>query len=812
MSYKQSPKILSVVFPLLVAVTTTAATPNPYRAAPKLQEVVAPFWTAEPAWETELQLKNNLASGSLSVTPVLRLASGREIPLDTVVISSNASAFVSVNDSLQRHSPTLLSKFGSYGSVVFRFVSFNAENLHATAVLHLQGAPIAFPVRAHPVWQVEPQVRSDRAGSLEGIWWQPRSGLNDVLVISNGSEKKISGTLSLFDAAGNKWNEPLSFQPHQTRRMDTSDLLRKSGLRGSYGGIRFEVPASAPALDGVHLMYDDVGKFSMHLEMLNRDPTATLQQRTGSDMGPWRMWAPMLALRIPDPAMGLPASTVLQPSILVRNTTAKKVSASITLNWRGDSSKGQVKLPEFDLDSFSTRQLQVGSMEKQLGIPQDAHWALVTLTSSGMPDDLIAVASSQDSVGHYNLETKFSGSLGGFFVGGEWRVDATHDQIVAITNGGARTTEALLTLHYDTGKEKYELQHTVPPGDQIWVNLSDLIHDRTPDRKGRVLPVDLSAVTWDLRDLTPGGHSLMENDLGVDHTWGDQIVPVPACPDCCGLTSVGFSPSFLNLPVGGDDTVEIDGVNMCSGAGEDITGDFGTWASEDAAIAKVSSAKVTGVAPGSTTGEAWGDIDVPGECGCNLSPVEETLPVTVLQVTITIQSSGTIPAADSARGAYYEEVGTYSLGNFVDSSGYCTIGYQATGTLAPSTYTGTVTLVRTKQGADYDGTTGQTLLDSYPTGTDDTSSATFEVTTPTNGLVYDLDGPGMHPAQNQIWRKRMNFFENAQLPNGTFVANEVGFYVRLSCKWGSSGNTFATDVAGDNVLGMGTTNTSWNLQ
>jgi hypothetical protein len=627
MSCKHTPKILVAVFTLLITVTT--ATAGPQRSIPKLQEVVAPFWTAEPGWETELQLKNNLASGSLSVTPVLRLASGQEILLDPVIISSNASVSVFVNDGLEKHSPSLLSQLGSYGSVVFRFVSFNAENLHATALLQLQGAPIAFPIRAHPVWQLEPLVQSNRSGSLEGIWWQPRSGLNDVLVISNSSEKKISGTLSLFDAAGKKWTEPLSFHPHQTRRVDTSDLVRKAGLSGTYGGIKFEVLAAAPALDGVHFMYDDAGKFSMYLEMLNRDPNITLEERTGSDTGPWRVRAPMLALRTPDPALGLRASTQLQPIILVRNTTAKKVSASITLNWRGDSSKGQVKFPELDLAPFATQQLQIGPLQKQLGVPDDAHWALVTLTSNGMPDDLIAVASSPDSTWHYNLETKFSGGLGGHLVGGEWRTDATHNQIVAITNGGRRATDALLTLHYDSGEKKYELQQTIPPGDQMWVNVSDLIHNRVLDRKGRVLPVDVSAVTWDLRDLTPGGHSLTENDLGVDHAWGHQVVAGPACPDCCSLGSLGFSPSFDNLPVGDEDTVEIAGVNSCTGVGENVTDDFGTWASEDAAIAKVSSAKVTGVSPGSTTGEAWGTIPVPGECACNLKLVEETLPITV---------------------------------------------------------------------------------------------------------------------------------------------------------------------------------------
>jgi len=56
-----------------------------------------------------------------------------------VTIASNASVSVWVNEGLMTHSPNLLSQPGSYGSVVFRFVSFNASNLHATVVLAIHG-------------------------------------------------------------------------------------------------------------------------------------------------------------------------------------------------------------------------------------------------------------------------------------------------------------------------------------------------------------------------------------------------------------------------------------------------------------------------------------------------------------------------------------------------------------------------------------------------------------------------------------------------------------------------------------------------
>jgi hypothetical protein len=158
------------------------------------------------------------------------------------------------------------------------------------------------------------------------------------------------------------------------------------------------------------------------------------------------------------------------------------ISVAIALSWRGDSDKGQVKLPELQLAPFATQQLQIWAMQKQLGIPDDAHWGLVSLTTNASPDDVIAIASSRDCTGVYNAETKFSGGLGGYFAGGEWRLDAIHNRIAAITNVGTEPAEALLTLHYDNGAKKYELQQTIAPGDQMCVNLAQLIRGRVADR------------------------------------------------------------------------------------------------------------------------------------------------------------------------------------------------------------------------------------------------------------------------------------------------------------------------------------------
>lgn len=559
------------------------------------------------------------------MTPVLRLASGREIAFDPTTIPPDTSVSVWVNQGLLDHASDLFGQPGSYGSVIFRYTSPSAGNLYATVLLSIHGEPISFPMRARS----EAEIANAAVGnSLEGIWWQPSTTVNDVLVIGNHSDTKVSGTLGVFDASGKRWRQILVLGPHESQRMATSDLVKKAGLSGSYGGISFVTENPISAIDAAHFVYDEVSKFSTSEELTRRDPNATLLRRAGPDAKHWTMYAPMMALPSPDPALGLPRGIVLQPTLFVRNTTAKNIAVDLALTWRDDSATGQAKLPQLHLAPFATQQMQIGTMQPLLQIPDNAHWALVSLTTMAQPDDLIAIASSRDASGRYGSETRFIGGRGGQFAGGEWRADANHNSVAAITNVGTKPTEALLTLHYDGGKKTYELQQTIAAGDQMWVNLAQLIRNRVADRKGNTLPLDVNAVTYDLRDLSPGSHNLIANELAIDRTWGSSAIP--ACPECCSYDSIGFDPTSVDLFSGNTDTVAIDGINTCNGDPSALTPYFTDWLSENPAVAKVSYANVQGVAPGFTNGQAEGHVACPGECGCNFCIVQETLPVTVV--------------------------------------------------------------------------------------------------------------------------------------------------------------------------------------
>jgi hypothetical protein len=377
----------------------------------------------------------------------------------------------------------------------------------------------------------------------------------------------------------------------------------------------------------------------------------------------------------------------LHPTILVRNTTNKRTAFSIVLDWHGPSGRGQATLPVVQLAPFATEQLPIGAMQKQLGIPDDAHWALVSLTTNAAPDDLIAVASSRDATGGHGVEAQFIGGTSGHLAGGEWPADANHNTIAALTNIGSKPAEALLTLHYDGGKQKFELQRTIAPGDQMWVNLAQLIRQRIPDRTGSALPVDVSTVTYDLRDLTQGGHGLIASALGVNSTYGFQASPEVA--KCCFNESPGWSPDVFDLLIGVTDPAAIYATDACNGDSVDITGDFLDWWSGNSAVATVASRQVHGVAAGSTYAYASGYMYVWNGTGCTEEPVQVQAPVSVQAPTILSVSPaqglvGT-PIGVTITGTNFASGATVSAGsNITVSSVSVSSTTQITATFTPT--------------------------------------------------------------------------------------------------------------------------------
>ena len=49
-------------------------------------------------------------------------------------------------------------------------------------------------------------------------------------------------------------------------------------------------------------------------------------------------------------------------------------------------------------------------------------------------------------------------------------------KLMAITNVGTHVTDVLLTFYCNEGKENYQIQQKIAPGEQMWLNFAELIH------------------------------------------------------------------------------------------------------------------------------------------------------------------------------------------------------------------------------------------------------------------------------------------------------------------------------------------------
>jgi hypothetical protein len=564
--------------------------------APKAQEQFVVYWTTEAGWNTELLLRNNLEGSDLTVTPSLRMPDGSESALPAVTIAAGDVITVDLRETLSRTAPKLI---GAWGSLVVRYRSTVNGGLYSSVMVRAAGRPIAFHLDGFG------RGSTFETGSREGIWWLPRPEITDYLILTNSGERLLEPRLVLYEANGKTWQQNLKLLAHQSQRLSVRALLRQSGLQGSYGGFKIDIAQGARFLDSAHVLFEQSGGFSAVMKMFRSDPRTTLASRNFGDKGDTKEWttrAPMLALSTPDPALGLPADTILQPTLFIRNTLAKTVTAVVRFNWRSTATTGKSAPITLILKPNETRLLDVGALQDGKSLPSDANWASVILSAPVLPDELLAVAASYDQTGRYGAQTPFSDQLAPHWEGGKWEVDDTHNSLSMIINGGSMSVVAELTIFYNQGKGQYQMQRLLAPEEQMFVDFGQVIHDHIPDKNGQILPHDLTFGAYRVRDLTDSTTAnLYEGKVIVDKTFGHVSY---GCMICCGPDTPFMMYDPLTVSLGGSANQGVQAMNSCTGKISTITGDFPTWWTDNTSIATASGSSITGVAVGTTNNNA----------------------------------------------------------------------------------------------------------------------------------------------------------------------------------------------------------------
>jgi hypothetical protein len=584
---------------LLAPLAASQQTPSRPPPAPVDQEQIVPYWTTETGWTSELQLRNNRVGQELTVTPVLRTAYGAETALAPVTIKSEEVKSIDLDAAIGTTAPQLV---GTYGSLALRYRSPGSRSLYASLMVRNIGHPFVFHIDA----TIETQDL--QAGSREGMWWLPKDTTSDYLVLTNQGKITLPLDLSLYDANGKESKQKVLLGPHETMRYSVRKLILAAGLTGSYGGIKVTATAHAGSLDTVHFLFDESAAFSAILKMFDHDPNARLEERDFAKTAVWTLRAPMLALSSPDPALAFPPGTSLRPQLFIRNTTGKPVDAALRFNWRADSTSGKAAGPVLRLNPYETRRIDVAALQNSGLLPKQANWTSVTLTTNGPPDEVMAVAASYDDTLRYGAQTPFSDQLSFQWEGGMWEYDAYHSSIITAGNGGTKLALAAFTIFYNQGAEKYELEQTLQPDDQMWIDVGKLIREHVPDKNGKTLPPDLTSGSYEIRDLTDiGAVSLFEGKIIFDKTYGHVAY---GCANCCDYQHPFMTYNTLDIPFQGTAQNGVTAYQLCENFYVDVSSYFWNgWYTGNTAIATVSAGGIhKGVSVGSTSSSTNGYI------------------------------------------------------------------------------------------------------------------------------------------------------------------------------------------------------------
>lgn len=502
----------------------TRKAPPPQSPPPAVdQEQFISYWTTETGWRTQLELRNNQATGVLAVTPILRATDGSETALASVTVQPQDVQILDVEAAIGTSAPQLI---GADGSVLLRYRASSFSALYAVAMVHGIGHSVAFHIDGIGEDQLE------TAGGREGVWWLPNATASDYLILGNQGKTALPLTLTLFDASGKSAAQNLTLPPAAMNRLSVRQLLESKGLSGSYGGIHLSAASHAGSLNTLHVVFDENVGFSAFLKMFDYDPRAKLSERDYAATGMWTLRAPMLALSTPDPALAFPFGTRLRPQLLIRSTTAKPIDASLRFTWRNGDAGGKAAGPQLQLLPLETRRIDVAALQDGTTLPKDANWAAVILTSNAAPDELIAVAVSYDQELKYGAQTPFSDQLAFHWADSQWLYDPHHDSVITVGNGGAKPTTAAFTIVYNQGAQKYELEQALQPDEQMWIDIGKLIRENVADKNGKTLPQDLTYGSYDIRDLgNKGIGALFEGKIMYDTTYGHVTY---GCGVCCG--------------------------------------------------------------------------------------------------------------------------------------------------------------------------------------------------------------------------------------------------------------------------------------
>jgi hypothetical protein len=429
----------------------------------------------------------------------------------------------------------------------------------------------------------------------EAVWWMPNRQTDVKIALSNTSETVLSINATL-SRKPNKVGvtENFTLQPHQTRLLDLRNDFTDGSQFDNHGviGLSLEHAGAKDALLARIMLKNDALGYSNVVQFSNPN-TAKSNEYQGVGFHIDKL-----------------GGTQLEPIIIAKNvgTTDSNVQIKIPYT-RSNGTTNTIILPIEKLKAGEMSQINANQITN-IALQENIKVAGIEVNYD-TPNGSVIVATHSVSPNRTQVyrvpmwdPLQQKSPTGGY----PWRIEETSTTKAYIKNITDQEEDYVAFLLWQNGGEYMIGLKAIKPHQSIEIDVKKLRDDQTPDKQGRVIPLNITngQLQWVLRRKDTLPDDDVRTSLGLIGR-SEQIDFVKnvsssyACQNCC-FSSFSFGST---LPASGEyevgDVVQFRSIETgetCYGDQFEYDRPTDNWTTTDSSIATVSStglATVTGV-------------------------------------------------------------------------------------------------------------------------------------------------------------------------------------------------------------------------
>ncbi|HEX4231077.1 MAG TPA: hypothetical protein VHZ07_20540 [Bryobacteraceae bacterium] len=386
---------------------------------------------------------------------------------------------------------------------------------------------------------------SSSAQTLEGLWWARDPGIDGFIALSNTAVQARSVTLQALTAAGQvQPAQSFTLPPHTSQLIDLISLLGRQPNAGDAGGLRIQFTGLLGEVNVTGGLENRQEGYSAMIPFWQAPMAGMSTSST-----PATIAHPGIMVGAADPMMGFPAGTRFTPYLALRNLTANAEQVNVTLYTEQGTA---LSTPVQSLQPFESRQVDVNSVLKQVGLNGFNGSLTLTVSHSGGVSDVMSAAGSVDAKGTYVFEVDGRAAEQRLSKQSPyWSVKSGNGTMISLWNPSGNPEDVMVTLKYTGGSGVYHFHVHLAPYATANVDVKELIANQSADAVGNVLPLSVQEGSFVFQSAM-GVNAPLSLNVNVGIFNAVKGTCYYGTVECDGYYSyLLVEPSTFSLPVGG---------------------------------------------------------------------------------------------------------------------------------------------------------------------------------------------------------------------------------------------------------------------